>query len=145
MISIHSFSKADLDLSVTDRPSLQKHWTSQRTPYDITQHDTPTQKSPWIYQSKSFFNGCLVLFHPSSWQTSCSVCPSNLHISIFLCLHKVHTHTCLPVIDQGWESIGTSWFNFDSVMKQLQYNGTCAQLILFTLSESCETLNTCLS
>lgn len=52
-----------------------------------------------------------------------------LHISLLLGLNNIHTNTCLPVLDQGWESISTSWFNFNSVTKCFEH------------SESGQTLN----
>lgn len=137
--AFHSFfqHQSSLIFPLLTDPAFKNTIQSQMTPYDITQHDTHQLK---ITLNIHRYYICLDFFFLwmsstiASIRHSCSVstCPSNLHISLFLCLNSIHTNTCLQVLDQGWESISTSWLHFNSVTK------------CFELSESGQTLNTCL-
>lgn len=115
MISIHSFS---IKAAWSSRYRQTQH---SKTPYitdDTVRHYTARHTNSKITLNihrnyiclDLFFYGCLVLFHPFVIlvQSHCRV----LHNFLFLGLNNIHTNTCLPVLDQGWESTSTSWFNF---------------------------------
>lgn len=52
--------------------------------------------------SKSFFNVCLVLFHPFFMTNFLFILTVSFKLTHFpLPLSEQHTHTCLPVLDWG--------------------------------------------
>lgn len=67
-------------------------------------HQLKKKKSPGIYSamSKSFFNVCLVLFHPFFMTNFLFILTVSFKFTHFpLPLSEQHTHTCLPVLDWG--------------------------------------------